>query len=318
MNLANFCFQYIMLQLQLLKRLKIMFKGSIPALITPFKNGEVDFSALENLVEWHISEGSSAIVAVGTTGESPTLSHQEHKEVVEAIINFSGKRIPIIAGAGSNSTAESIELMEFSEKVGADAALVVTPYYNKPNQKGLLNHYTRLHDNSNLPIIIYNIPGRSIIDMSPDTMGQLSKLPRIIGVKDATGDVSRVSDTRETCGTNFLQLSGEDATALGFNAHGGVGCISVIANIAPKLSALFQDSMLAGNYKEALEYQDKLLPLHRAAFAEPSPAPTKYALSLLSKCENEVRAPLCTISTETESQIKSAMHTAGLISASDE
>ena len=237
-----------------------MFKGSIPALITPFKNGEVDFSALENLVEWHISEGSSAIVAVGTTGESPTLSHQEHKEVVEAIINFSGKRIPIIAGAGSNSTAESIELMEFSEKVGADAALVVTPYYNKPNQKGLLNHYTRLHDNSNLPIIIYNIPGRSIIDMNPDTMGQLSKLPRIIGVKDATGDVSRVSDTRETCGTDFLQLSGEDATALGFNAHGGVGCISVIANIAPKLSALFQDAMLAGNYKSALEYQDKLLP----------------------------------------------------------
>ena len=295
-----------------------MFKGSIPALITPFKNGEVDFSALENLVEWHISEGSSAIVAVGTTGESPTLSHQEHKEVVEAIINFSAKRIPIIAGAGSNSTAESIELMEFSEKVGANAALVVTPYYNKPNQKGLLNHYTTLHDNSNLPIIIYNIPGRSIIDMNPDTMGQLSKLPRIIGVKDATGDVSRVSDTRETCGTDFLQLSGEDATALGFNAHGGVGCISVIANIAPKLSALFQDAMLAGNYKGALEYQDKLLPLHRAAFAEPSPAPTKYALSLLSKCENEVRAPLCTISTETESQIKSAMHTAGLISASDE
>ncbi len=318
MNLANFCFQYIMLQLQLLKRLKIMFKGSIPALITPFKNGEVDFSALENLVEWHISEGSSAIVAVGTTGESPTLSHQEHKEVVEAIINFSGNRIPIIAGAGSNSTAESIELMEFSEKVGADAALVVTPYYNKPNQKGLLNHYTTLHDNSNLPIIIYNIPGRSIIDMNPDTMGQLSKLPRIIGVKDATGDVSRVSDTRETCGTNFLQLSGEDATALGFNAHGGVGCISVVANIAPKLSALFQESMLVGNYKGALEYQDKLLPLHRAAFAEPSPAPTKYALSLLNKCENEVRAPLCTISTETESQIKSAMHTAGLISASDE
>ena len=318
MNLANFCFLYIMLQLQLLKRLKIMFKGSIPALITPFKNGEVDFSALENLVEWHISEGSTAIVAVGTTGESPTLSHQEHKEVVEAIINFSGKRIPIIAGAGSNSTAESIELMEFSEKVGADAALVVTPYYNKPNQKGLLNHYTRLHDNSNLPIIIYNIPGRSIIDMNPDTMGQLSKLPRIIGVKDATGDVSRVSDTRETCGTDFLQLSGEDATALGFNAHGGVGCISVIANIAPKLSALFQDAMLAGNYKGALEYQDKLLPLHRAAFAEPSPAPTKYALSLLSKCENEVRAPLCTIATETESQIKSAMYTAGLISSSDE
>ena len=252
------------------------------------------------------------------TGESPTLSHQEHKDVVEAIIKCSGKRIPIIAGAGSNSTAESIELMEFSEKVGADAALVVTPYYNKPNQKGLLNHYTTLHDNSNLPIIIYNIPGRSIIDMDPDTMGQLSKLSRIIGVKDATGDVSRVSDTRNTCGKDFLQLSGEDATALGFNAHGGVGCISVIANIAPKLSALFQDAMLAGDYNRALGYQDKLLPLHRAAFAEPSPGPTKYAMSLLSKCENEVRAPLCTISTETENQMRSAMRTAGLITTSDE
>ena len=209
-----------------------------------------------------------------------------------------------------------VEALKYSDASMFDEATNEIKKTN--NEKGLLNHYTILHDNSNLPIIIYNIPGRSIIDMNPDTMGQLSKLPRIIGVKDATGDVSRVSDTRETCGTDFLQLSGEDATALGFNAHGGVGCISVIANIAPKLSALLQDAMLAGNYKSALQYQDKLLPLHRAAFAEPSPAPTKYALSLLSKCENEVRAPLCTISTETESKIKSAMHTAGLISAYDE
>ena len=293
-----------------------MFKGSIPALITPFKNGEVDFSALEHLVEWHISEGSSAIVAVGTTGESPTLSHQEHKEVVEAIINFSGKRIPIIAGAGSNSTAESIELMEFSEKVGADAALVVTPYYNKPNQKGLLNHYTRLHDNSNLPIIIYNIPGRSIIDMNPDTMGQLSKLPRIIGVKDATGDVSRVSDTRETCGMDFLQLSGEDATALGFNAHGGVGCISVIANIAPKLCSDFQKLSKSENNDEIKEAEkiDKILqPLHHAMFVESNPSPVKYAAKLLNLCDDNVRLPLVKVTAETKDIVKKALHSAKLV-----
>ena len=290
-----------------------MFKGSIPALITPFKNGEVDFSALENLVEWHISEGSSAIVAVGTTGESPTLSHQEHKEVVEAIINFSGKRIPIIAGAGSNSTAESIELMEFSEKVGADAALVVTPYYNKPNQKGLLNHYTRLHDNSNLPIIIYNIPGRSIVDMDIFTLSTLSKLKNIIGIKDATGDVSRVSDTRKYCGENFIQLSGEDASALGFNAHGGVGCISVIANAAPKLSSEFQKAMLQGDYNKALILQDKLLPLHRATFLEPSPAPIKYALSKLGKCSNELRAPLVSVNDNTKKIMDNALRHAELI-----
>ena len=291
-----------------------MFKGSIPALITPFKNGNVDYASLESLVEWQISEGSSALVAVGTTGESPTLSHQEHKAVVKAIVKTANKRIPIIAGAGSNSTSESIELIEFAENIGADAALVVTPYYNKPNQSGLYKHYQMLHDSSSLPIIIYNIPGRSIIDMTPETMGKLAKLPRIIGVKDATGDVSRVSDTRTTCGGNFIQLSGEDASALGFNAHGGIGCISVIANIAPKLSMLFQKAMLEGDYNLALKYQDKLLPLHRAAFAEPNPAPTKYALSLLGKCENEVRPPLCEISSDTQEKIRLALVHASLIS----
>ena len=233
-----------------------MFKGSIPALITPFKNGEVDYASLEKLVEWQISEGSSGLVAVGTTGESPTLSHDEHKSVIKSIVSTANKRIPIIAGAGSNNTSESIELMEFAESVGADAALVVTPYYNKPNQSGLFRHYKILHDSSSLPIIIYNIPGRSIIDMTPGTMGELAKLPRIIGVKDATGDVSRVSDTRTTCGEDFVQLSGEDASALGFNAHGGIGCISVVANIAPKISMLFQESMLKGDYVKALTYQD--------------------------------------------------------------
>ena len=291
-----------------------MFKGSIPALITPFKNGEVDYASLEKLVEWQISEGSSGLVAVGTTGESPTLSHDEHKSVIKSIVSTANKRIPIIAGAGSNNTSESIELMEFAESVGADAALVVTPYYNKPNQSGLFRHYKILHDSSSLPIIIYNIPGRSIIDMTPETMGELAKLPRIIGVKDATGDVSRVSDTRTTCGEDFVQLSGEDASALGFNSHGGVGCISVVANIAPKLSMLFQESMLKSDYVKALTYQDMLLPLHRAAFAEPNPAPTKYALSLLGKCENEVRSPLCEISPETQEKIRLALVHAGLIS----
>ena len=291
-----------------------MFKGSIPALITPFKNGEVDYNSLEKLVEWQISEGSSGLVAVGTTGESPTLSHDEHKSVIKSIVNTASKRIPIIAGAGSNNTSESIELMEFAESVGADAALVVTPYYNKPNQSGLYRHYKMLHDSSSLPIIIYNIPGRSIIDMTPETMGELAELPRIIGVKDATGDVSRVSDTRTTCGDDFVQLSGEDASALGFNAHGGVGCISVVANIAPKISMLFQESMLKGDYVKALTYQDMLLPLHRAAFAEPNPAPTKYALSLLGRCNNEVRSPLCEISPETQEKIRLALVHAGLIS----
>jgi 4-hydroxy-tetrahydrodipicolinate synthase len=291
-----------------------MFRGSIPALITPFANGSVDETALVELVEWHIAEGSHGLVPVGTTGETPTLSHDEHEHVIEIVVRTVRGRIPVIAGAGSNNTEEAIRLMQFARKVGADAALVVTPYYNKPNQRGLLQHYRTLHDAVDLPIIIYNIPGRSVIDMTPATMGVLAALPRIVGVKDATGDVTRVSDTRATCGPDFIQLSGEDASALGFNAHGGVGCISVVANIAPRLCAEFQQAMLGGDYRRALAYQDRLLPLHRAAFAEPNPCPTKFALSVLGKCSEEVRSPLVPIEETTRETMRAAMRHAGLTS----
>jgi 4-hydroxy-tetrahydrodipicolinate synthase len=290
-----------------------MFSGSIPALVTPFKNGALDITSLESLVEWHIQEGSSGLVAVGTTGESPTLSHNEHRKVIEVVVKTAAGQIPIIAGAGSNSTSESVDLMKFASEVGADGALVVTPYYNKPNQRGLLNHFKVLNDSAELPIIIYNIPGRSVIDMTVETMSQLAKLTNIIGVKDATGDVGRVSDTRAACGENFIQLCGNDDIALGFNAHGGQGCISVIANIAPKLSAEFQSAMKIGNYKAALELQHKLLPLHRAAFLEPNPSPTKFALEVLGKCSGEIRSPLIEIDKKTKDQMLSALHHAGLI-----
>ena len=269
--------------------------------------------ALENLVNWHVSEGSHGLVAVGTTGESPTLSHEEHKTVVEAVVKSCSGQIPVIAGAGSNNTEESIDLIRFAEKIGADGALVVTPYYNKPNQRGLIKHYTELHDACNLPIIIYNIPGRSVIDMTVDTMSELSKLERIVGVKDATGDVSRVSDIRLSCGKDFIQLSGNDEVALGFNAHGGVGCISVIANVAPKLSSEFQNSMLQGNYQHAIKIQDKLIKLHRAAFLEPNPCPIKYALSKLNLATNEVRSPLVEVDKKTEKVMDEALRYAGII-----
>ena len=291
-----------------------MIRGSIPALVTPFLNGEIDHQALEDLVEWQIQEGSHGLVGVGTTGESPTLSHEEHQEVIETIVKKTRGRVPVIAGAGSNNTKESINLMKFAKKVGADAALVVAPYYNKPNQEGLLLHFKMLNDCCDLPIIVYNIPGRSVIDIEVSTMAKLSKLKNIIGVKDATGDVTRVSDTRQNCGNEFIQVSGEDASALGFNAHGGTGCISVIANVAPRLSADFQNAMLKGDYNKALSLQDKLLPLHRATFLEPSPCPIKYALSKLNKCENEVRAPLVPISQETRSIMDKALAYANLIS----
>ena len=290
-----------------------MFRGSIPALITPFRNGKVDEAALAGLVDWHVAEGSHGIVAVGTTGETPTLSHDEHEHVIEVVVKTASGRIPVIAGAGSNNTDESVRLMRFAKKVGAAAALVVTPYYNKPSQRGLYHHYRTLHDAVELPIIIYNIPSRSVIDMTPATMGELSRLPRIVGVKDATGDVSRVSDQRITCGPEFLQLSGNDDSALGFNAHGGRGCISVVANIAPRLSAEFQEAMLAGDYARALTYQDRLMPLHRAAFAEPNPAPTKFALSLLGKCTDEVRSPMITLEETTRERMRGAMRHAGLL-----
>ncbi len=290
-----------------------MFSGSLPALVTPFNSKKVDWSTLEALVKWHIAEGSNGIVAVGTTGESPTLSHREHEEVFKAVIEYTGGRIPVIAGAGSNSTEEALGLVQAAEETGADAVLVVTPYYNKPTQTGLYEHYRLLHDNSNIPIIIYNIPGRSVIDMNPSTMGQLAKLPRIIGVKDATGDIVRVSQQRETCGKDFLQLSGEDASALGFNAHGGRGCISVTANVAPGLCSEFQQATLQGDYQKALQIQDRLLPLHSAIFIEPGLVGAKFGLSVLGRCSEEVRLPLTPLAESTKQKIIEAMKSAGII-----
>jgi 4-hydroxy-tetrahydrodipicolinate synthase len=292
-----------------------MFKGSFVALVTPFKDGAIDEAALEALVEWHIAEGSHGLVPVGTTGESPTLTHDEHERIIEIVVNKAARRVPVIAGAGSNNTVEAIRFMQYAERVGADAALVVTPYYNKPTQAGLIAHYTALHDCCTLPIIIYNIPGRSVVDMSPETMGELAKLPRIVGVKDATGDVTRVSQQRQTCGRDFIQLSGEDASAIGYNAQGGVGCISVTANVAPALCARFQEATLAGDYATALDCQDRLMPLHTAIFLEPGLAGAKHGLSILGRCSEEVRSPLLPVSHPVGQQIRAAMVHAGLINA---
>ncbi len=293
-----------------------MFKGSIPALLTPFtETGAVDEKAFASHVDWVISEGSHGVVPVGTTGESPTLSHQEHKRVVEICIEVAAKRVPVIAGAGSNNTREAIELAQHAEKVGADALLVVTPYYNKPTQKGLIAHFKAIAEAVSVPIIIYNIPGRSVIDMSPETMGALAHAHKnIVGVKDATGKIERVSEQRATCGKDFIQLSGEDATALGFNAHGGVGCISVTANVAPKLCAEFQEATLAGDYAKALSYQDRLMPLHKAVFMEPGVCGAKYGLSKLGRMSRQVRSPLLsTLEASTEAAMDAALRHAGLI-----
>lgn len=290
-----------------------MFKGSFPALVTPFTNGELDLETLKKLVEWHIGEGSNGLVPVGTTGESPTLTHEEHELVVAEVVRAAAGRVPVIAGAGSNNTVEAIRFAQYAEKVGADAILVVTPYYNKPTQRGLIAHFTAIHDCCTLPIIIYNIPGRSVVDMTPETMGELAKLQRIVGVKDATGDLSRVPQQRITCGNDFVQLSGEDATALGFNAHGGVGCISVTANVAPRLCAEFQAATLEGDYAKALELQDKLMPLHQAVFAEPGLVGAKYGMARLGLCSEEVRLPLTGLLDETKALMDDAMRHAGLL-----
>ncbi|MDA7429410.1 4-hydroxy-tetrahydrodipicolinate synthase [Primorskyibacter aestuariivivens] len=290
-----------------------MFKGSMPALVTPFKNGEVDLDTLRKLVDWHVDQGSHGLVPVGTTGESPTLSHAEHELVVSEVVKAAAGRIPVIAGAGSNNTTEAIRFMRHAKEVGADAALVVTPYYNKPTQAGLIAHFTALHDAVDLPIIIYNIPGRSVVDMSPATMGQLAKLKNIIGVKDATGDLARVCAQRITCGPEFLQISGEDGTAHGFNAQGGVGCISVTANVAPKLCSSLQEACLAGNYAKALEIQDRLMPLHQAIFTEPGLCGAKYAMSQLGLCSDEVRLPLTPVTEPTRAKLDSALRHAGLM-----
>lgn len=291
-----------------------MFKGSLPALVTPLReDGGIDWPALERLVEWHIAEGSDGLVPVGTTGESPTLTHDEHQAVVEAVVRQVAGRIPVIAGAGSNNTAEAIGLAQHACKVGADGLLIVTPYYNKPTQAGMVAHFTAVHDATDKPIIIYNIPGRSVVDMTPETMGALARLPRIVGVKDATGKLDRVCCQRLTCGTDFIQLSGEDATAHGFNAQGGVGCISVTANVAPRLCAQMQAACLRGDYAEALRLQDLLMPLHIAIFVEPGLVGAKYAMSRLGLCTETVRLPLVPLTAPTRGQIDAAMAHAGLI-----
>ena len=290
-----------------------MFKGSIVALITPFRYGKVDEEAFQKMVEWQISEGTQGLVPCGTTGESPTLSHAEHKRLVELCISAAAGRVPVIAGTGSNSTAEAIELTLHAKEAGADAALIVTPYYNKPTQEGLYQHFQSIHDAVDLPLIIYNIPPRSAVDMSLETMARLAKLPNIVGVKDATSQIARVSATRLMIGSDFCQLSGEDATALAVLAHGGHGCISVTANIAPRMCAEFHDAWAGGRPGEALDYQDRLMPLHSALFIETSPAPVKYGASLLNKCTDEVRLPLVGIKDQTKEKVRVAMQSAGLI-----
>ncbi len=290
-----------------------MFTGSITALVTPMRNGAVDEDAFRAFVDWQIKEGTHGLVPVGTTGESPTLSHDEHKRVVEICVEVAGGRVPVIAGAGSNNTVEAIELSRHAEKAGADGVLVVTPYYNKPNQEGLYQHFKAINDAIGIPIIIYNIPPRSVIDMSVETMARLYELKNIAGVKDATAKIDRVSLQRHAMGPEFNQLSGEDGTAIGYMAHGGHGCISVTSNVAPKMLSEFQEACLAGDYAKALLYQDRLMPLHRALFLEPNPAGVKYALAMIGKMSDDLRLPLVKVAEPTRAEIRSAMVHAGLI-----
>lgn len=286
------------------------------ALVTPFRDGEVDEDALRANVEWQIAEGMQGVVPVGTTGESPTLSHSEHKRVVEIVIETAAGRVPVIAGAGSNNTLESIDFAKHAESAGADGLMVVTPYYNKPNQRGLIAHFSAVADATSLPILIYNIPPRSIIDMTDDTMAELyTAHDNIVGVKDATADITRISKMRGLVDDKFAFLSGEDPTVLGFMAHGGHGMISVTANVAPRECAAFMAACQEGDFKTALEWQDRLMPLHVAMFAEPSPAPAKYALSVLGRMRDEVRSPLVGVSAETARQIEEALAFAGLTNA---
>ncbi|HVT55078.1 MAG TPA: 4-hydroxy-tetrahydrodipicolinate synthase [Xanthobacteraceae bacterium] len=292
-----------------------MFRGSFTAMVTPFKNGGLDERAFRDMVDWQINEGTDGLVPVGTTGESPTLTHDEHHNVVEWCVEQAKGRVPVIAGAGSNSTNEAIDLAKHAEKAGADAVLVVAPYYNKPSQEGIYRHFKAINDAIGIPIFVYNIPPRSVIDISVETMKRLSELKNIAGCKDATAKLDRVSLQRHACGPDFIQLSGEDGTALGYNAQGGVGCISVTANVAPRLVGEFQDATLKGDYKSALQIQDRLMPLHAALFIENSPAPTKYALSLLGKCAEHVRLPLGPLSEPSKKAVREAMVHAGLMNA---
>jgi 4-hydroxy-tetrahydrodipicolinate synthase len=288
--------------------------GSLVALITPFADGKVDERAFQALVDWQVKEGTHGLVPCGTTGESPTLSHEEHRRLVELCVEVADRRVPVVAGTGSNSTAEAISLTKHAKAVGADAALVVTPYYNKPTQEGLYQHFKAIHDAADLPIIIYNIPGRSVIDMSIATMARLAALPNIVGVKDATADLVRPLRTRVELGADFIQLSGEDATATAFLAQGGVGCISVTANVAPRLCAEMQNAWVRGDLVEMARIRDLLMPLHHAMFVETSPAPVKYAASLLGLCRPELRLPLVETTPATQELVRAALVSAGLLS----
>ena len=290
-----------------------MFKGSFVALITPFNNGAIDAKAFGEFVHWQIAQGTDGLVPCGTTGESPTLNHDEHKRIVELCVEAAGGRVPVVAGTGSNSTAEAIDLTRHAKAAGATAALVVMPYYNKPTAEGQYRHYKAIHDAVDLPIIIYNIPGRSVVDMSVDTMARLAALPRIAGVKDATQDLVRPLLTKAVLGAGFCQLSGEDATALPFLAQGGHGCISVTANVAPRLCADMHRAWRNGDLAGAMAINERLLPLHRALFSETSPGPVKYAASLLGKCTAETRLPLCEIGDGAKQMVKKALEGLGLV-----
>jgi 4-hydroxy-tetrahydrodipicolinate synthase len=292
----------------------VTIRGSNPALITPMKNGEVDEEAFRRFVNWQITEGSHGLVPVGTTGESPTLTPEEHKRVIEICIAEAKGRVPVIAGTGSNSTAEAIEYTEHAKEAGADAALVVVPYYNKPTQEGLYAHFKAIAKAVDIPIFVYNVPGRTVANISVETLARLAAdCPNIVGTKDASADLTRPSRQRLISGEKFIQLSGEDGTALGFNAHGGVGCISVTANVAPRLCAEFQEATLRGDYAAALKLQDRLMPLHHALFVETSPGPVKYAASLLELCEPEARLPMVPVGETTKKAVREAMIHAGLL-----
>jgi len=290
-----------------------MFQGSMPALITPFKDGKVDYNAFQSFVEWQISEGSDGLVPCGTTGESPTLTHDEHKQVTESCIEVANGRVPVIAGTGSNSTAEAIELTQHAKRAGASAALVVMPYYNKPTQEGLYLHYKAINDTCDIPIIIYNIPGRSVVDMSVETMARLAKLPNIVGVKDATCDLARPIQTRLAIGKDFCLLTGEDGTTVPYLAAGGAGTISVTANIAPRMCADLQKAWRDRDLDTVMELQDRLMPLHQAMFSETSPGPVKYAAGLMGKCTGETRLPITDISDANKKRVKDALTGAGLL-----
>ena len=291
-----------------------MFQGSMVALVTPMReDGSVDENSLRDLVEWHVEQGTDAIVAVGTTGESATLDEREHCEVIRRVVEFTAKRLPVIAGTGANSTTEAIQLTRCAKEAGADGCLLVTPYYNKPTQEGLYEHFRAIAAETSLPVLLYNVPGRTVTNISVDTIARLSEIPNIVGVKDATADLARVTRQRAACGNDFIQLSGEDATALAFNSVGGVGCISVTANVAPGLCAQMQNASLRGDTETAMAIQDKLIELHDAIFLEASPSPVKYAMSVLGKCDEQVRLPLVPPTEATRVRVRKAMQTAGLI-----